>query len=156
MQRDLRLTGEKSFLAVHQQGRSWANKLLVLKVTPNSLDVTRFVMPIPDAANLVIKSLEFSSGGEIFVMKMKSISLKDLVEVFRVILKDDNPFEGCGTDENSWQSEKGTRGSRSTWHGCTTFGTGQGPGASTLNLGVMYWYHGDARRTGLREKLFLD
>jgi ribonuclease P protein component len=42
MQRDLRLTAEKSFLAVHQQGRSWANELLVLKVIPNSLDVTRF------------------------------------------------------------------------------------------------------------------
>ena len=42
MQRDLRLTGEKSFLAVHQQGRSWTNGLLVLKVIPNSLGVTRF------------------------------------------------------------------------------------------------------------------
>ena len=42
MHRDLRLTGEKSFLAVHQHGRSWANELLVLKVIPNSLGVTRF------------------------------------------------------------------------------------------------------------------
>lgn len=42
MQDRLRLTGEKRFSSVFQEGRSWANPLLVLKVLPNGMDASRF------------------------------------------------------------------------------------------------------------------
>lgn len=44
-------------------------------------DVTRFIMEIPDAVKLVIKSTEYAQGGEIFILKMKAFRLGDLVEV---------------------------------------------------------------------------
>ena len=42
MQREQRLTGSKRFSVIHQKGQTWANRLLVLKVLPNDLDVSRF------------------------------------------------------------------------------------------------------------------
>jgi UDP-N-acetylglucosamine 4,6-dehydratase/5-epimerase len=44
-------------------------------------DVTRFVMEISDAVNLVIKATDFALGGEIFILKMKAFKLGDLVDV---------------------------------------------------------------------------
>jgi len=38
-------------------------------------------MPIPEAAELVLDSLEMMQGGEIFVLKMKAFSLRQLVDV---------------------------------------------------------------------------
>ncbi len=50
-----------------------------LKVTdPN---VTRFIMRISEAADLVIDATKYSEGGEIFVLKMKAFKLSDIVEV---------------------------------------------------------------------------
>ncbi len=43
--------------------------------------VTRFAMPIPDAAALVLDAVEMCDGGEIFVLKMKSFSLGQLLKV---------------------------------------------------------------------------
>lgn len=43
--------------------------------------VTRFAMPIPEAADLVLDSLEMMQGGEIFVLKMKAFSLQQLIDV---------------------------------------------------------------------------
>ena len=45
--------------------------------------VTRFAMPIPDAATLVLDATELCNGGEIFVLKMKSFSLQQLVRVMK-------------------------------------------------------------------------
>ena len=42
MQRELRLTGSKRFSLIHQEGRRWANRLLVLRAIPNDLDKSRF------------------------------------------------------------------------------------------------------------------
>ena len=42
MQRQHRLTGEKRFASIHREGRSWANRHLVLKALPNGLDDSRF------------------------------------------------------------------------------------------------------------------
>ena len=42
MQRRHRLTGDKRFASIHKEGRSWANRHLVLKVLPNELDDSRF------------------------------------------------------------------------------------------------------------------
>jgi FlaA1/EpsC-like NDP-sugar epimerase len=44
-------------------------------------DVTRFAMPIPEAAKLVIDAVELCAGGEIFVLKMKAFALGQLVDV---------------------------------------------------------------------------
>lgn len=43
--------------------------------------VTRFAMPIPDAAALVLDAVDMCAGGEIFVLKMKSFSLGQLLRV---------------------------------------------------------------------------
>ena len=42
MQRRQRLTGDKRFVLIHREGRSWANRHLVLKALPNGLDNSRF------------------------------------------------------------------------------------------------------------------
>jgi len=55
-------------------------KNLPLIVTdPN---MTRFMMPIRDAINLTLKTMVLSEGGEIFVLKMPSLILADLVDIF--------------------------------------------------------------------------
>ncbi len=56
-------------------------------------NVTRFAMPIPDAATLVLDATELCNGGEIFVLKMKSFSLKQLVGVMEKM-----PFAKSGFD----------------------------------------------------------
>jgi len=53
--------------------------------------VTRFAMPIPDAATLVLDATELCNGGEIFVLKMKSFSLQQLVRVMKNM-----PFASSG------------------------------------------------------------
>lgn len=42
MQRRSRLTGNKRFSQIHQEGRSAANNFLVVRVLPNGLDYSRF------------------------------------------------------------------------------------------------------------------
>ncbi|DAC50739.1 MAG TPA: SDR family NAD(P)-dependent oxidoreductase [Candidatus Thalassarchaeaceae archaeon] len=53
--------------------------------------VTRFAMPIPDAATLVLDAAQLCEGGEIFVLKMKSFSLQQLVRVMKTM-----PFATSG------------------------------------------------------------
>ena len=42
MQQQFRLTGTKRFSQIHQEGRSLANNILVLRVLPNDLEWSRF------------------------------------------------------------------------------------------------------------------
>lgn len=56
-------------------------KNLVLTVTDPTM--TRFMMPIQHAVNLVIKAMVLAIGGENFVLKMPSVLLNDLVELFQ-------------------------------------------------------------------------
>jgi FlaA1/EpsC-like NDP-sugar epimerase len=44
-------------------------------------DVTRFLMRIPDAVQLIMKATHYSEGGEVFILKMNAFRLSDLVEV---------------------------------------------------------------------------
>jgi FlaA1/EpsC-like NDP-sugar epimerase len=44
--------------------------------------MTRFIMSIPQAVKLVLKSLTMARGGEIFILKMPSVRIIDLIEVF--------------------------------------------------------------------------
>jgi UDP-N-acetylglucosamine 4,6-dehydratase/5-epimerase len=46
-------------------------------------DVTRFIMSIQDAVNLILKATALAKGGEIFILKMKSLRLADLVTVIK-------------------------------------------------------------------------
>lgn len=45
------------------------------------LGVTRFIMRIEEAVNLIFKAIDISVGGEIFVLKMPAFSLADLLDV---------------------------------------------------------------------------
>ena len=42
MRREERLTGRRRFAEVYGEGKTWANKLVVLKVLPNGLEVNRY------------------------------------------------------------------------------------------------------------------
>jgi ribonuclease P protein component len=42
MKREQRLTEKSRYATVHNQGKSWANELLVMKAFPNELEWTRF------------------------------------------------------------------------------------------------------------------
>lgn len=50
-------------------------------VTITDLEMTRFIMSIHQAVQLVIDSALLSKGGEVFVTKMPAIRIKDLAEV---------------------------------------------------------------------------
>ncbi len=47
----------------------------------SDLNVTRFIMMIPDAVDLVLKASEYAQGGEIFILKMNAFRLEDLLDV---------------------------------------------------------------------------
>jgi UDP-N-acetylglucosamine 4,6-dehydratase/5-epimerase len=43
--------------------------------------MTRFFMTIPDAVNLVLNATPIAIGGEIFILKLPAVRIKDLAEV---------------------------------------------------------------------------
>jgi FlaA1/EpsC-like NDP-sugar epimerase len=50
-------------------------------ITLTDRRMTRFMMSIPQAANLVLKAAEYARGGELFILKMPSLNILDLAEV---------------------------------------------------------------------------
>jgi FlaA1/EpsC-like NDP-sugar epimerase len=50
-------------------------------VTVTDPNMTRFVMSIPKAVDLVLKAAEITQGGEIFILKMPALRIGDLAEV---------------------------------------------------------------------------
>lgn len=42
MRREQRLTQNSQYVTVYAQGKSWANRLLVLRAVPNGLELSRF------------------------------------------------------------------------------------------------------------------
>jgi FlaA1/EpsC-like NDP-sugar epimerase len=50
-------------------------------VTLTNKNMTRFVMSISEAANLILKAAEMAQGGEVFILKMPAIKIIDLAEV---------------------------------------------------------------------------
>ncbi|MFC1753807.1 SDR family NAD(P)-dependent oxidoreductase [Thermoproteota archaeon] len=49
-------------------------------VTLTDERMTRFIMSIEDAVMLVLKAASIAQGGEIFILKMPSVKIKDLIE----------------------------------------------------------------------------
>lgn len=50
-------------------------------VTITDLEMTRFVMKMEEAIELVLKATKLAKGGEIFILKMPALRIKDLVSV---------------------------------------------------------------------------
>lgn len=44
--------------------------------------VTRFIMEIPEAVQLVIRATSYMKGGDVFILKMKAFKLGDLIDIF--------------------------------------------------------------------------
>jgi len=53
------------------------------KIWVSNIDVTRFIMRIPEAVELVLQAAKITQGGEIFILKMKSFRLGDLAEIMK-------------------------------------------------------------------------
>lgn len=51
------------------------------KITVTDMNMTRFMMSLDQATNLTIKALKEAQGGEVFVLKMPVIKLKDLTNI---------------------------------------------------------------------------
>ncbi len=49
-----------------------------LSLTVTSSGMTRFLMPLSKAINLIFRATEAMNGGEVFVLKMKSVNIQDL------------------------------------------------------------------------------
>lgn len=49
-------------------------------VTITDPEMTRFVMSIPKAVDLVLKAMEMAQGGEIFIFKMPALRIRELAE----------------------------------------------------------------------------
>ena len=65
-------------------------------VTLTDPGMTRFVMSIKEATDLTIKACEMAEGGEIFILKMPSLRIVDLVEV---IIEEQAPEYGYEADD---------------------------------------------------------
>ena len=63
-------------------------------------NMTRFMMSIPKAVELVLKAAEMAEGGEIFILKMPAIRIGDLAEVIIEELA-----QKCGHDSNEIEIE---------------------------------------------------
>lgn len=65
-------------------------------VTITNKEMTRFIMPLHDAINLLFKATELAQGGEICIFKMDTISITDLAEV---MIEELTPKYGYSLDD---------------------------------------------------------
>lgn len=65
-------------------------------VTLTDADMTRFVMSIEEASKLVMKAAQLARGGEIFILKMPALKIKDLIDV---IIEELSPKYGYVPEE---------------------------------------------------------
>ena len=70
-------------------------------VTLTDERMTRFIMSINDAADLVLSSATYAIGGEVFVLKMKSVRIVDLIQAIIEIVAPE-----CGYDPYDIHIEK--------------------------------------------------
>lgn len=63
----------------------WERQLMEKKkITITNPDMTRFFMSIPDSVDLVFRATFYADNGETFILRMPSIKIRDLAEVFLV------------------------------------------------------------------------
>lgn len=65
-------------------------------VTITDKEMTRFIMPMCDAINLLFKATELELGGEIFIFKMEALKIMDLA---KVMVEELAPKYGYSADE---------------------------------------------------------
>jgi len=65
-------------------------------LTVTDLNMTRFMMSIPNAVELVLRSAEMAKGGEIFIFKMPALRIGDLAEA---MIRELAPEYGYAPDE---------------------------------------------------------
>jgi UDP-N-acetylglucosamine 4,6-dehydratase/5-epimerase len=56
-------------------------------ITITDLSMTRFNIEMDDALNLIFNAIKTTRGGEVFIPKLKSYVLSDLVKAFQIIFK---------------------------------------------------------------------
>jgi UDP-glucose 4-epimerase len=66
-------------------------------ITVTDPEMTRFMMSIDDAVDLVLYSFENARPGDIFVQKAPAVTIKTLVEALKKIFKANNPVRVIGT-----------------------------------------------------------
>ena len=59
--------------------------------------MTRFMMTLEDAVDLVLYAFEHGSNGDIFVQKAPASTIADLVSALKLLFKKDNPVSVIGT-----------------------------------------------------------
>jgi len=62
-------------------------------VTLTDPKMTRFVMSIPTAVGLILRAAEITKGGEVFILKMPSLKILDLIEEMIKFLAPDMGFK---------------------------------------------------------------
>ena len=67
--------------------------------------MTRFMMSIDDAINLVAYAFKHSQSGDLFIQKAPSSTLGDLAKTLKEIFQADNPIQIIGTRHGEKQSE---------------------------------------------------
>ena len=68
-----------------------------LPITVTDPNMTRFMMTIEDAVDLVVYAFEHGNPGDIFVQKAPACTIGVLAEALKKLLKADNPIEIIGT-----------------------------------------------------------
>ncbi|MCX6163724.1 MAG: polysaccharide biosynthesis protein [Ignavibacteriae bacterium] len=63
------------------------------EITITDPEMTRFLMSIPQAANLVFKAAMYSNGGELFILKMPVVMVIDIAEVLIEIISEIKGFK---------------------------------------------------------------
>ncbi len=64
-------------------------------VTVTNKEMTRYMMTPSQAIQLILKAAELAQGGEVFVLKMPTIKLSDLVDVLITEMKAKHKLEHC-------------------------------------------------------------
>lgn len=66
-------------------------------ITITDPNMTRFLMSIEDAVDLVLHAYEHSEPGDVFVMKAPAATIGDLAEALKQLFRADNPIRVIGT-----------------------------------------------------------
>ena len=67
------------------------------ELTVTDRDMTRFMMNLADAVDLVLYAFQHAKAGDLFVQKAPAATIDTLVEALKQILKSNNPVKVIGT-----------------------------------------------------------